>query len=225
MLILGATILALVSPVFFGGHLSRLAYVRLRYWWLLFGALLAQIVVIEIVPEANRTLLDVIHLATYVVAGVFVAVNWRVPGLLVIALGGAANGITIALNGGTLPAVRPALKMAGIDVNPGEFVNSGVLEHPKLAWLGDVFVWPDPLPLSNVFSIGDVLIVLGALYGAHKICGSRVVKHPWTPRGEDVPWAEPSVASEAAPQVDGSPRHESPRHRLTPLTGEAGKAG
>ena len=59
------------------------------------------------------------HLATYVIAGVFVAVNWRIPGLLIIALGGAANGITIALNGGTLPASASALEMAGIDAGTG----------------------------------------------------------------------------------------------------------
>ena len=110
MLVLVATILALASPLLLGGHLSRLAYVKLRFWWLLFSALIAQILIIEVFPEANETLLDAVHLATYVIAGVFVAVNWRIPGLLIIALGGAANGITIALNGGTLPASAPALR-------------------------------------------------------------------------------------------------------------------
>jgi hypothetical protein len=28
----------------------------------------------------------------------------------------------------------------------------------KLAFLGDIFVFPRPLPLANVFSIGDLLI-------------------------------------------------------------------
>ncbi len=45
--------------------------------------------------------------------------------------------------------------------------------------LGDYFVWPEPFPFANVFSVGDVLIVLGTLYGAHKITGSRLVKRPW----------------------------------------------
>ena len=218
MLVLVATILALASPLLLGGQLSRLAYVKLRFWWLLFSALIAQILIIEVFPNANETLLDAVHLGTYLIAGLFVAVNWHIPGLLIIALGGAANGITIALNGGTLPASAPALQMAGIEGGPGEFVNSGVLENPKLSWLGDIFVWPEPMPFANVFSIGDMLIVIGAFYGANKICGSRLVKHPWAPRQGDVPW----VNREDAASADAEPPA---RDQLAPLTGEGGQAG
>jgi Family of unknown function (DUF5317) len=179
MLVLVLCTLSLASPLLFGGQMSRLALVRFRGWWILVAALLAQIVIIEVVPDANRTLLESVHMATYVAAGVFVALNWRVPGLLIIALGGASNGITIALNGGQLPASRPALEMAGIEVAKGDFINSGVLTDPVLPLLGDYFVWPEPFPFANVFSVGDVLIVLGTLYGAHKITGSRLVKRPW----------------------------------------------
>ena len=179
MLILVLCIVALVSPVLFGGKLSRLALVRFRGWWILVAALLSQILIIEIFPDADRTFLEAVHLATYVAAGVFVAINWRVPGLLIIAAGGAMNGITIALNGGQLPASKDALKMAGIDVNKGEFVNSGVLADPVLPLLGDIFAWPEPFPFANVYSFGDALIVIGTFYGAHKISGSRLVKRPW----------------------------------------------
>jgi hypothetical protein len=206
MLVLVATILALSSPLLFGGHMSRLAYVQLRGWWILFGALVAQIVIIEVVPGANLGVLESIHMATYFVAGAFVAMNWRVPGLLIVALGGACNGITIALNGGTLPASASALRLAGIELSPGEFLNSGVLSNPTFAWLGDVFAWPAPLPFANVFSVGDLLIVAGVLYGAHKITGSRLVKRPWTPPGE------PGF------RVD-------PAHVSAELSGEASQAG
>ncbi len=175
MLVLVATIVALISPLFFGGKLSRLALVKFRGWWILVLALGAQIVIIEVIPHADRIVLDGVHLATYVAAGVFVFLNWRIPGLVIIALGGFLNGVTIALNGGTLPASASAMKAAGLNGTADEFLNSGVLAHPVLPWLGDVFVWPTPLPLANVFSIGDVLIVLGALYGAHRISGSRLI--------------------------------------------------
>jgi len=235
MLVLICTILALLSPLAFGGKLSRLGYVKLRYWWVLFSALIAQILIIEIFPEANEAFLIVVHLATYVVAGLFVAVNWRIPGLVIIALGGALNGITIALNGGTLPASKSALKMAGIELGPDEFVNSGVLENPTWSWLGDIFVWPQPMPFANVYSIGDMLIVIGAFYGANKISGSRLVKNAWVPKGQLVPWAEDADAA-PTPEIPFAPgtladrlatRHEA-KHRattVTPLTGEAGQAG
>jgi len=185
MLVLVATVLALVSPMLFGGQMSRLAYVQLRGWWILFGALAAQIVIIELVPGANRPVLESIHMATYVLAGVFVAINWRVPGLVIIALGGLSNGITIALNGGTLPASASALQLAGITPSPDEFLNSGVLPDPAFAWLGDMFAWPAPMPFANVYSVGDLLIVLGVLYGAHTITGSRLARHAWAPAGSE----------------------------------------
>jgi hypothetical protein len=159
--------------------MSRLAHVRFRGIWILVVALVAQILIIEIFPEANRTLLEAVHMATYLAAGLFVAINWRIPGLLIVAAGGAMNGITIALNGGQLPASKPALKMAGIDVDKGEFINSGYIQDPVLPLFGDIFVWPEPFPLANVFSFGDVLIVVGVFYGANKIAGSRLVKKPW----------------------------------------------
>jgi len=76
--------------------------------------------------------------------------------------------------------------MAGIDVDKGEFINSGYIEDPVLPLLGDIFVWPQPFPLANVFSVGDVLVVVGVFYGANKIAGSRLVKTAWRRPDEDV---------------------------------------
>ena len=171
-------LLAVLSPMLAGGSLRRLGDLRIRCAWILVLALVAQIVVIEVVPRADPVVLSGVHLATYVAAGVFVAINRQVPGLWLVALGAASNGLTIAANGGTLPASRSALERAGVHLVPGEFLNSGVLPHPRLAFLGDVFAIPAGLPLANVFSIGDVLIVLGVGWGVHRICGSRLVPAP-----------------------------------------------
>lgn len=176
MLILLVAIVAVLSPALFGGDLRRLAQLRLTAVWLPALALVAQVVIIEVVPEAPRAFLVAVHLATYVAAGVFIVVNWRVPGLLLVAAGAATNGVTIALNGGTLPASGSALRLAGIVETPGQFINSAQLTDPVLPIFGDIFAWPAPLPLANVFSIGDVLIIAGACYGAHRICGSRLIR-------------------------------------------------
>jgi hypothetical protein len=205
MLILVLCVLALLSPLLFGGTPSRLSLVRFRGWWVVLGALLAQILIIEVFPDADRAALEAVHIATYVAAGVFVAVNWRVPGLLVIAAGGVMNGVTIGLNGGQLPASPAALQMAGIEVSKADFVNSGVLTDPVLPLLGDIFVWPEPFPFANVFSLGDVLIVAGVFYGAQKIAGSRLVKRPWlSPEECLAETAEPPGAEPADPAATRS---------------------
>ena len=206
MLVLVLCTLALASPALFGGRMSRLAYVSFRGWWILVVALIAQILIIEIFPDADRTFLEVVHMATYVAAGLFVAINWRIPGLLIIAAGGAMNGVTIALNGGQLPASTPALQMAGIEVTNGDFVNSGVVEDPVLPLFGDIFVWPEPLPFANVFSFGDALIVIGVFYGANKIAGSRLVKRPWQLVDAAAAAREAAAASTEGVGAPGAPQ-------------------
>jgi Family of unknown function (DUF5317) len=200
-------LLALISPLFTGGKLRRFGDVRLRQAIVLPIALISQVVIIEVIPEANHAALSVVHIATYVAAGWFVWVNRAIPGLWIIALGAFSNGFTIALNGGTLPASRAALNAAGIHPKAGEFLNSGVLAHPHLAFLGDVFAIPSGSPLSNVFSIGDTLIVVGVFWAAQRICGSRLAP-AWRPPAEIAP-AEiapaetlkaPMPAADAVPQ-------------------------
>jgi hypothetical protein len=91
-----------------------------------------------------------------------------------VALGGALNLTAIAANGGVMPAAPHALEKAGFALDPEGFVSSGAIAHPQLQFLGDVFWVPSSFPISNVFSVGDVLILLGALLAMHCICASRV---------------------------------------------------
>jgi Family of unknown function (DUF5317) len=173
-------LLGLLSPLFTGGKMRRFGLVRLRQAVILPIALFTQVVIIEVIPHANHAALSAVHVATYVAAGWFVWVNRAIPGLWIIALGATSNGVTIAINGGTLPASRAALNAAGIHPKAGEFLNSGVLAHPHLSFLGDVFAIPDRFPLSNVFSVGDTLIVIGVFWAAQRICGSKLAP-VWQP--------------------------------------------
>ena len=92
-----------------------------------------------------------------------------------VALGAALNLLVISVNGGVMPASPSALAGAGLPVNEPGFQNSTALAEPRLAFLGDVFSLPVSWPLSNVFSVGDVLIALGVAWAVHGICGSRLV--------------------------------------------------
>ena len=124
MLVIACVLLGVLLVPLTGGRLSRLAGVTFTDRWLLVVALVAQVVVIEVVSQAA----DI------------------------------------------------ALARAGIEPEPGDFVNSGVVDGANLWFLGDVFAWPQPMPLANVFSVGDVLVVAGAVWGVHRVCrrGRRV---------------------------------------------------
>ncbi|GAB3268923.1 DUF5317 domain-containing protein [Kineosporia babensis] len=155
-------LLAVLAIPLTGGSFQQLGQIRIRAWWLLPLALVLQILVISVLPDLPTALAASVHVATYALAGIFLWLNRAVKGVLLVTLGAMANGVTIAVNGGTLPASRWAVETAGLDHREG-FVNSGVLENPRLPWLGDVFAIPEGLPFANVFSIGDVLIVAGVV--------------------------------------------------------------
>ena len=178
MLLSGFLVLAFLCVPLFGGRLRALAGLRFRAPSLLLGALILQLLVIELLPGAPRAVAAATHLVSYGLAGAFLWVNRRLPGLWLIGFGGAANATAIAANGGVMPASIPALRTAGHSLQAGaeRFVNSAALPRPRLLFLGDVFAIPESWPLSNVFSVGDVCIALGAGYALHRLCGSRLTR-------------------------------------------------
>jgi Family of unknown function (DUF5317) len=169
MFIAFITLVILASAALTGGRFSRFAQVKIRYSWLIMASLVVQILITTVVPGAPKALLVALHLATYVVAGAAIWVNRALPGLVIIGVGALLNGVTIALNGGTLPASARAVAEAGFPVDSKNFENSGVLPHPMLKWLGDIVATPSWLPFRNVISIGDIVILLGATILIHGV--------------------------------------------------------
>jgi hypothetical protein len=175
MIMLVAFAISVILVPVGGGRLQRLADISLRHGWILPAALVLQVFATTIVPGAGEAFLTALHLLSYALAAVFLLTNLRIPGLWLLTLGTSLNLIAIVANGGVMPARGGAMEAAGIAMpTPGEFANSQALAHPRLSFLGDVFAWPRPLPLHNVFSVGDVLIVAGAAIAIHRICGSHL---------------------------------------------------
>jgi hypothetical protein len=156
-----------------GGRLALLAGVQIRGLRLLVPTLLAQVLITDVFTQAPAALLATVHLLTYVAAAYVIWLNRTIPGIVILGAGAALNAVTIAVNHGTLPASAAALRSAGIHEGSG-FANSGVLAHPRLAFLGDTMSTPSWLPFRNVISVGDLLIVLGVVVLLHVACDSRL---------------------------------------------------
>lgn len=182
MLILAGTLVAIALVPLLGGRLSRLATVPLLSRWLVVYALALQVLAISVIPGWSRPGVVALHASSYVLAGAFVWRNRHVAGLPLIALGAGSNALAIALNGGQMPASASALAAVGISQEPGRYVNSGVVAHPRLPFLGDVFPSPSWLPLHNVYSVGDLLILAGAVWLVHRTCGSALARRPHCPQ-------------------------------------------
>jgi hypothetical protein len=166
--------ICLITVPLAGGRLSMLADVRLRWVAVIFGSLLIQVVIVSILPDGNPWVHRTLHLVSYLLAAAFLVVNRRIVGLWVIALGALLNAIAIFSNNGVMPASEGALRAAGRFETTKGFINSGVLAHPRMRLLGDIFAMPRWLPLHNVFSIGDVCIAIGAAITIHTLCESRL---------------------------------------------------
>ncbi len=154
------------------GRLSLLATLRLRWLPLAYLAVVVQMMLLEVAPaDFPGAVARAIHLFSYALGALVVLRNARVPGVPILALGGALNLAAIVANGGVMPAAPAAMRVAGLQDGPG-FENSAVVEDARLLPLGDVFAIPEALPFSNVFSIGDLVLVLGAFVLMHEVCHS-----------------------------------------------------
>jgi hypothetical protein len=174
MLMLVVALLGIASVPLTGGRLAALAQVRLRHAWLIPAALAVQIYITTIDPGGSRGAHVAAHLGSYLLAGAFVFANRDQPLVWLVALGGVHNLLVIPVNGGVMPADANALQRAGWPTVSDQFENSTALAHPRLLFLGDVFAVPRWVPFANVFSIGDLLLVLGGVAIVHRLCGSRL---------------------------------------------------
>lgn len=176
MFLVAFFVLALLSVPLLGGRPGRLADLRVERAWVAGLALALQILIVSVIPGASRLGLTIVHVASYVLAGYFLWINRRIAGLPIVGLGWALNALVIGANGGVMPA-GPAVAEAGArgaEVASAQFLNSRPLAAPRLGFLGDNFSLPQSWPFHNVFSVGDVLIAVGAFVVLHWACGSLV---------------------------------------------------
>jgi hypothetical protein len=92
--------------------------------------------------------------------------NVRLPGLAVIAAGALLNLTAVLANGGYMPSSPDVwLELTGAAALPVSYYSNVVLIGPDtlFPFLGDIFLFPKPLPMATAFSIGDAVIAVGAL--------------------------------------------------------------
>ena len=174
-MLIGLVLLVCLATVpLAGGRLGALAEVHFRGAWLALAAIAAQILIISVVPQGGGFVHHAVHLVSYALVAAFLWVNRDIPYLWLAALGGGLNLAAIVANGGVMPADPDALAAAGVHQEAGDFANSTAVAHPHLSFLGDVFAVPSSWPVSNVFSVGDVILVVATLLALHCLCGSRL---------------------------------------------------
>jgi hypothetical protein len=156
-----------------GRHLKP---IELKISWLVFVAVIPQFILFQIpaiaryIPEAWIPIILVISQALLVG---FAAANVTKPGFGVLGFGSLANFLAIVFNGGWMPIspetvrrILPALPydfdLVGRRLGQSKdwiFSNSDI----HLPWLSDRFTLPGWISYKLAFSVGDVMIAIGAI--------------------------------------------------------------
>ena len=163
MFILYALVIGVALGIALGGRPAGLGSLRFRWSGVMLAGLLVQVVLFsDTVAERIGALGPPIYVASTVLVLAAVVANRSIPGMAIVALGAVSNLAAIVANGGYMPAARSALDALGKS-DPTTYSNSTSVESPALGPLTDVFAMPPWLPFANVFSVGDVLIVVGVV--------------------------------------------------------------
>ena len=160
--ILYAVLAGLVIGLVSGGSVGRLG--DLRFSWaplIVVGMVIQLLLFSSTVGDALGAAAPVVYVATNVAVLVAVWKNRSIPGLPLVLVGGAANLLAICANGGYMPVSHDALVAIGRAAREG-YVNSRFVDGAVLGPLTDQFAMPAWLPMANIFSVGDVLIGVGA---------------------------------------------------------------
>lgn len=132
----------------------------IRWPWLAIGGLGLQMAILPPVSLPLGTAAPVLYVASSAAVLACVLRNVRIPGLALISLGGISNLVAVIANGGYMPVSPGAARAVGHAMAAG-YTNTIELADAALEPLTDIIVVLPPLPFSNVYSIGDLLIVIG----------------------------------------------------------------
>lgn len=167
MLLVYAILAGLLLGRLLGGRVAALERVTFHWWPLALGGLLFQVLLFsDLLGARVGDALPALYVASTLVVLVAAVRNARQPGFALVVLGAALNLVAILSNGGLMPSSPEArLALNGSLELGSRWTNSTLAAEgtTQFAFLGDVFVLPRPLPFANAFSIGDVLIALGAM--------------------------------------------------------------
>jgi hypothetical protein len=174
MFLLIVLAVAIVVALIRGGKISRFADLNLRWRGIILIGFLIQVLIFSDFWQTRPdtiSLTPYAHIASRTLLLVALAYNYRIPGMPLLTFGLVINSIAIIVNGGYMPVSQEARALAGLtELLPGQIHNNSIGMGPdtQLFFLTDIFAIPKGFPRSNAFSIGDILIAVGAVWLTQK---------------------------------------------------------
>jgi hypothetical protein len=182
MLRLAVIALVIIVALLRGGSLRNFAAIQLRWLPLVIAGFVLQLLIFT--PFARAPLIAFATRPIYVLSlallAIWVAANWRIPGMALIAIGLALNVAVIAANGGHMPVLPEGARLAGqyeALASDDPRTSKHQLMEPEqvhLWLLSDIIVIPRGVPGASVLSVGDLALTAGIAI----LCYSTIVHAP-----------------------------------------------
>lgn len=153
------------------GNLRALAQLKLKWGWI-FPLLLVVELAVFMLQNDSKFLGQIsgyIYIIVYVIGLLFLFMNRKNPGFILIFIGVFLNFLVMVLNGGRMP----------VSVEAAAVLDPGYIEALKeslyakhmmltssshLGFLGDVIPISDPYPRTQIISIGDIIMNIGIFF-------------------------------------------------------------
>ncbi|MBI4216983.1 MAG: DUF5317 domain-containing protein [Chloroflexi bacterium] len=170
---------------------SNFPQVKLRYLFIAPIALFVQVTVSYLVTSVlGADLRPAGLVASYALLLAFLAINRRNPAVLIFGVGIILNLAAILANGGFMPTTPEAVMNAGLGdriagLAPGDVVPQTTImllekSQIRLWFLSDILSLRSPFP--RVFSMGDILVVLGVVLMLLGLVLSEIARRVSEPR-------------------------------------------
>jgi hypothetical protein len=157
-------------------HLASLEFRRVELFYMAVGAQILAFPFSFLPWHTSDGVAKALWLASYALLVGAAIMNRHVTGVPVIAAGMLANIVAVVANGGHMPALPRALHAAGLSLRT--HYNSTAMAAPHFAWLVDRWAVPRGLHMGNVFSVGDVVIAIGAVVLVVSAMGAKLPALP-----------------------------------------------
>ncbi|WHY66558.1 DUF5317 domain-containing protein [Neobacillus sp. SuZ13] len=165
------------------GNLRALAQLKLKWGWIFPLLLLVELAVFMLQNDSKflGQISGSIYIVVYVLGLLFLFMNRKNPGFMLILIGVFLNFLVMVINGGRMPV---SVEAAAV-LDPGyieALKDSLYAKHTmlnsstSLGFLGDIIPISDPYPRTQIISIGDILMNIGIFFFIQYL----MVRHPLT---------------------------------------------
>lgn len=170
IIVLLVFLLAIIS----GGKIQNLKYVKFRFSWMVFIGLFLKVLTnsgLRYSIGLSDSHAAKLYILSFVFIAAFIILNSKLKGFVLVGLGLSSNLLAIAANAGRMPVKEEYFYLTTAPeeiekyyqgLSAYNYIPTG--PDTKLYYLCDIILMPHWIMITRVFSVGDILITIGAAY-------------------------------------------------------------